>query len=50
MKKNSSLPQFKGVNVLNISSPSPLNTNQSKKIQGFDMGSTIKSTTFTNKI
>lgn len=43
MKKNTSLPQFKGLNITNLSSPSPTN----KKIQGFD--TTIKST-FANKI
>lgn len=48
MKKNPSLPQFKGLNTINISSPSPINAQ--KKLQGFDMTSTIKSTTFTNKI
>lgn len=50
MKKNSSLPQFKALNVMNITSPSALNTTASKKIQGFDMGSTTKSNTFTTKV
>lgn len=53
MKKNNSQPQFKGLNILNISGVSPLNTNAttvSKKIQGYDMASTMKNTSFTNKI
>ncbi len=48
MKKNSSLPQFKGLNTINISSPSPINPQ--KKVQGFDMASITKSSLFTNKI
>lgn len=66
MKKNTSQSQFRGINTINISSPintsnnnyntsnnitsltSPINGH--KKLQGFDFTSTIKSTTFTNKI
>ena len=53
MKKNNSQPQFKGLNILNISGVSPLNTNAttvSKKIQGYDLTSTMKNNSFTNKI
>lgn len=48
MKKNASQPQFKGINMLNMSFQSP--SNAQKKLQGFDMASTIKSTTYTSKI
>ncbi len=48
MKRNSSQPQFKGINTLNMSLQSP--SNAQKKLQGFDMASTIKSTTYTSKI
>ncbi len=48
MKKNASLPQFKAINTLNITSPTAFTAQ--KKLQGFDMSQTIKSTTYTNKI
>jgi hypothetical protein len=52
MKKNSSLPQFKGLNT--ISNQSSLITGingQQKKLQGFDLSTTTKSNnTFSNKI
>lgn len=43
MNKNTSLPQFKGLNISNINSPNQTN----KKIQGFD---TTNKSTFINKI
>lgn len=48
MKRNSSQPQFKGLSTLNMTLQSP--SNAQKKLQGFDMTSTIKSTNFTSKI
>lgn len=48
MKRNNSQPQFKGLTTLNMTLQSP--SNAQKKLQGFDMKSTIKSTNFTSKI
>lgn len=61
MRKNPSLPQFKGINTLNMtmSSPmklsttnnkSPTSSNMHKKLQGYDMSSTLKPSSYTSQI
>lgn len=49
MKRNNSQPQFKGLTAMSMTLQSPT-YNPQKKLQGFDLTSTIKSTNFTSKI